>query len=84
MGMNSSISVVAAVMGTEHCAWGGNEDDFLSPCSSLMSTCGKSSRKFDKLIVHSVINCGQISGKEMREKSAKTDPILPLAFVFPL
>ena len=33
-----SITVVAAVMGTKHCVRSGNGDDFLSPCSSLVST----------------------------------------------
>ena len=29
--------MVATVMGTKHCVRGGNGDDFLSPCSSLVS-----------------------------------------------
>ena len=31
-----NITAVVAVMGTKHCVQGGNRDDFLSPCSSLI------------------------------------------------
>ena len=34
----SSITAVVVVMRTKHCVWGGNGDDFLSPCSSLVIT----------------------------------------------
>ena len=34
----SCTTVVAAVMGTKHCERGGNGDDFLSPCNSLVSS----------------------------------------------
>ena len=33
----SSITAVAVVMGTKHCERVWNKDDFLSPCSSLVS-----------------------------------------------